>query len=33
MSDERSLLLSFAHPDDESFSVAGVSCMYSEQRV
>ena len=33
MSQERSLLLSFAHPDDESFSVAGVSCMYSEQRV
>lgn len=33
MSDERSLLLSFAHPDDESFSVAGVSCMYSEQGV
>ncbi|MDQ3811390.1 MAG: PIG-L family deacetylase [Chloroflexota bacterium] len=30
---ERSLLFSFAHPDDESFSVAGVSCMYSEQGV
>lgn len=25
----QSLLLSFAHPDDESFFAAGVSCMYS----
>jgi len=33
VSAERSILFSFAHPDDESFLVAGISCKYSEQGV
>ena len=33
MSVERSLLFSFAHPDDESFFVAGVACMCTGQGV
>lgn len=33
MSTERSILFSFAHPDDESFLVAGVSCKYGGQGI
>jgi len=29
----RSLLFSFAHPDDETFLVAGIACLYREQGV
>jgi LmbE family N-acetylglucosaminyl deacetylase len=30
---QRSLLFCFAHPDDESFLVAGIACLYAEQGV
>ena len=30
---ERSILFSFAHPDDESFLVAGIACKYGSQGV
>jgi LmbE family N-acetylglucosaminyl deacetylase len=33
LSTERSILFSFAHPDDESFLVAGVSCKYGGQGI
>ncbi len=33
MTTQRSILFSLAHPDDESFLVAGVSCKYSGQGV
>ena len=33
MSERRSLLFIFAHPDDESFSVAGTACRYAEEGV
>ena len=33
MSERKSLLFIFAHPDDESFNVAGTACRYAEQGV
>lgn len=33
MAEERSILCVFAHPDDESFMVAGLICKYREQGV
>ncbi len=29
----KSILFSFAHPDDETFLVAGIACMYAEAGV